>query len=438
MLKDIKPVKVNFNLRSQTPDDKETAIHCVIRFNRQRIVLSNIDIIEPRFWNTKAQRARNTSKFLEATSLNTSLDSKERQIKEQFRLFTDKNRCYPSVDTFRDICKKALNSEAGNDLSHKRYNLISFTELFIEESEKGRRLTSKGTPVATNTIKIYRTFKRNLIDFKSKTRANLDFDNIGLEFFEEFKQYMSEEKKYSTNTVAKHVRTIKTIITEAKERELCTVEFKGKRYQAKTEATESIYLSEEELNTLYNHDFSQSPRLERVRDLFIVGCWTGLRFSDFSSLTKKHIKDGFIHITTQKTGKQVVIPLHRYVIQTLKKYQDLSENSLPPALSNQKMNQYLKEVAKEAGIKEMIQLSVTKAGKRIIKNIPKYDLVSTHTARRSFATNMYKMNVPTIAIMAITGHKTENSFMKYIKVTPTELAEQVKAIWDKQPKLKVV
>uniref|UniRef100_UPI0025FE39B2 tyrosine-type recombinase/integrase n=1 Tax=uncultured Mucilaginibacter sp. TaxID=797541 RepID=UPI0025FE39B2 len=132
-----------------------------------------------------------------------------------------------------------------------------------------------------------------------------------------------------------------------------------------------------------------------------------------------------------------IVPIHKYVREIMKKYKGLTENSLPPTISNQKMNEYLKDVAKKAEFNELISLQYTKAGKEVITNVPKHDLISSHTARRSFATNMYLDNFPTISIMAITGHTTESSFMKYIRVTPKEHAEKLKQHWN-EPLLKAV
>jgi integrase len=196
-------------------------------------------------------------------------------------------------------------------------------------------------------------------------------------------------------------------------------------------------LSKQELQALNELDLTDNPRLDKVRDLFLVGCWTGLRFSDFSNIQAKNIKGGFITIKTQKTGKEVVIPIHEVVLNILDKYKDKTENSLPPSISNQKMNEYLKEIAEKAEFKETVSKTFTKAGKTVTINKSKFDLVSCHTARRSFATNMYLDSVPSITIMAITGHTTESSFMKYIRITPQEHAEQLQTLWNRD-KLKAV
>ena len=189
-----------------------------------------------------------------------------------------------------------------------------------------------------------------------------------------------------------------------------------------SEDVSHIYLNENELDLLWNLDLSNNSRLETVRDLFLIGCHTALRFSDFTNIKPQNIIETTggraIKIQTQKTSQTVFIPLHWRVEVILAKY----DNQLPRAISNQKMNDYLKEVGKLAGIDTQIETSKTKAGLKFTSLQPKYELITTHTARRSAATNMFKAGIPSISIMRITGHKTESVFLKYINFSDEENA----------------
>ena len=171
----------------------------------------------------------------------------------------------------------------------------------------------------------------------------------------------------------------------------------------------------------------KSERLNRVRDLFLIGAFTGLRFSDFTSITKDNILSSTIHIEQHKTGGKVAIPLHRVVLEIWRKYGE----KLPQPISNQKFNNYIKEVCKLAGIDEMEQKNITRGGMRVRQTYKKYELVTSHTARRSFATNLYLSGFPAISIMQITGHRTEKAFMAYIRVTPEQHAELLREHWIK-------
>ena len=221
-------------------------------------------------------------------------------------------------------------------------------------------------------------------------------------------------------------------MNEALARELHANHKHQTKYFTKLEnELDNIYLNTGQLDHLVEIDLSQNKRLGRVRDLFLVGCWTGLRFSDFNNICKKDIQGDFLNIKTQKTNKAVIIPIHPTIEEVIKRYNGVTENSLPPAISNVKMNLYLKELGEIAGFNEIRQVKETKGGNTIVHNRPLYGLITTHTARRSFATNMYLMGVPSITIMAITGHLTETTFLKYIKVTPKEHAVKLKEIWSR-------
>jgi integrase len=195
-------------------------------------------------------------------------------------------------------------------------------------------------------------------------------------------------------------------------------DYTKKSFKKPNEESFSIYLNESELSLLYNK--SGLPLyLERVRDLFLIGCYTGLRFSDLTQLKKENITaENTINITTQKTNQKVVVPIHPVVKEIFKKY----DYKLPKMPSNQKFNEYLKEVAKLAGLKEPVTIESTKGSFRVSETTEKYNLVTSHTARRSFATNAFLSDMPSISIMKITGHKTESAFMKYIKMSAKDNA----------------
>jgi integrase len=208
--------------------------------------------------------------------------------------------------------------------------------------------------------------------------------------------------------------------------------FKGKRFVTVREKADTIYLTRSELESMISLDLSDKPKLERVRDSFIIGCYTGLRFSDFSTFDPSKIQDNFIEITQTKTGDPVVIPIHHHVDNIIKKY----NGKLPRSISNQKMNDYIKDIASHVPeLKTEVEIKFTKAGERNSETFQKWQLVTTHTARRSFATNEFLEGTPTLTIMAITGHKTEKAFLKYVRVTPSEHAKLLRKTWEKRSKV---
>jgi site-specific recombinase XerD len=227
-----------------------------------------------------------------------------------------------------------------------------------------------------------------------------------------------KNKTLSTNSISKVIKNIKMWMASAYEEGLHTnTTYASRMFKKPSEDAENIYLSEEELLKI-RYTTLPSQALENVRDIFLLACYTGVRSQDYHKLNNNsRIQGNMLKVRTEKTDEEVIIPLHPVAESILEKY-----NGRPRIISNQKFNTYIKDVCKLAGIVEDTTLTRTVGGKRIATTKPKYDCVSSHTARRSFATNAYKAGVPTLAIMAITGHRTEKVFLKYVKVTKQEHA----------------
>lgn len=311
-------------------------------------------------------------------------------------------------------------------------SLFGFIRAFIDNS-KTRPNLKTGRPVSYKMRREYEVtfdYLKKYAEHKSKI---INFKDIDLGFYDGFIQYL-QSKGLATNTIGKKIQTLKIFLNAAKDEGVNSFDtFKSRKFKALSEEADTIALNESELTKLYDKDFSDRPGLERVRDLFLVGCWTGCRFSDISQVTPENTTGGFIRIKQYKTNTPVVIPLHPVVTAILNKY----GGRLPKVITNQKFNETLKTVAELAGLDEVVFKSITKGGLKITTKHEKHELVTTHTARRSFATNLYKSDFPTLSIMAITGHKSEQAFLKYIKVTPDEHAKKLQKHWKKRH-LKVV
>lgn len=311
-------------------------------------------------------------------------------------------------------------------------NLLSYITEFIEKS-KTRPNPKTGRPVSYKMRREYEATFNHLKEYCKEQGKTVDFKDIDLDFYSSFTEYL-QKKELAVNTIGHKVQTIKIFLNAAKEEGFNPYDgYKSRKFVAISEDADTIALDENELDAIHELDLSNNPRLDKVRDLFLLGCWTGCRFSDIAQVKPENIKEGLIHIRQHKTGHKVVLPLHPVVTAIINKY----EGKLPEPISNQKTNNYLKEVAELAKINEVVHKEITKGGIKRSTVYKKHKLVTTHTARRSFATNLYKQGVPTLSIMAATGHKTEEAFLRYIRVTPDEHAKKLQLHWDNRH-LKIV
>lgn len=431
--------KINFYLRDKEATE-DTPVLLYISYNNRRVEkFPTGAVINPQFWDFKTQRAKQTKKFPTYPEFNarlSNIDSLAQKILCQYQ--NDNAEQLPTVEVYRELLSEKLNIVPKRQTSKKQetkpLDLIGFIESFLVEYET--RINDRtGRPVTKTTLRVYKQALRILEEFKATEYKNrpFSFEQIDYYFYTQFQQYLVKQN-FSTNTIGKHIRTIKTFFLEAQERGLMP-NFSPKKFKAVSEPSDAIYLNESEINTLFELDLRHNPRIEKVRDLFLVGCWTGLRFSDFTRIKKENIDGEFIEIETQKTGEVVVVPIHPQVEAIMKRYEGVTPNNLPKPISNQKMNNYLKELGRIAGFNEMVSESITKGGIRQTVNYAKNELITTHTARRSFATNQFLAGFPSASIMKITGHRTEKAFMKYIKVTPREHANKLRELWKQKSRV---
>lgn len=422
--------EIHFRLKAAPTEYK--SIRLEFKYNKQLLRFYTGQKVKEDQWNPGKERVKSSNattadgKF----SLNEFLDGLQRELSNVY--LKSLVNGIPTPDYLHahltDYVNRGIDSKKArkNDL----YNLI---ERFIAGEIKSRGLDkSKGT--TTN----YKSVLLHLKAFEQHEKYAISFDTITLDFFYRYTSFLSKHgnlnKKPSkdsviggpmkTNSVAKDIRLLKLFMGEAVDLGYTTnYQFRHKKFSKGGEETDAIYLTEKEIINLYRTDM-ENEKLENVKDLFVFGSFVGLRFSDFSNVKPENIviEDGIhlIKMYTQKTKDLVIIPCNPIVLEIFKKYEN-NANRLPKTVSNQKFNDYIKEVCKKAGL--------TETG-RLIKypERPLYDCISSHTARRSFATNWYLAGFPTIDLMKITGHKTERAFMKYIKTTKSDTAKRMSAL----------
>ena len=326
-------------------------------------------------------------------------------------------------------------------------SFIQYADNFILDARK-----EKGREFANS----FRTVLNKLEGF----RPNLTFETIDKRFYRQFKIWL-EKQGFSANYIGSMVRDLKRILNRASEDEI-NKNNSYKEFNTITEEVYHIYLSEDEIKAIYELEFPdeiiiqlqkedtgegggkepfisapnikrQRKALERAKLLFVIGCWTGLRSENYLSIDpdiQVEVTDkekGYLHAIANKNGPKLKIPLHKFVREIY------LNGGFPEQLSQQKLNKQIKILGKLAGINNTVIYSRTEGGKRKEYSKLKYELITTHTARRSFASNMLLRGAQKQYIMAVTGHRTERSFNKYIgAVHQDRLSEKLgEFMWNK-------
>lgn len=386
-------------------------------------------------WNNNKQEVRQKATAKQKDFINTKLRNLGTYTIEKYNVDYNTNE-YIGKSWLKTAVNLFFNRATENEL-YKVY-FIDWVSKFVDESPK--RLY-RGKPLAKRTIQHYKTTLIKLIAFEKWAKTRLRHEDINLQFYRDFLHYCRSVEKLGDNTIGGFVTNFKMWCKNIEiEGFAINPQYKSSEFMSITAKAQDVYLLESEIDSIYNFDFSNDLRLDKARDLFIIGLRTGLRISDFMRIKVTDIHKGYFEITTKKTDHSVVIPIHSQVKKIMTKYK-----GLPSKISDQKFNEYIKEVCKIVGLDKMVQGSKMvlvdekkKQYRKVLGMYPKYELIKSHTCRRSFATNLYMSNeLKPLTIMAITGHTTESQFLKYIKVTQKEHAEKLSRYYEKEESKKV-
>lgn len=285
----------------------------------------------------------------------------------------------------------------------------------IDDRESGVKLTRQGKRFSKETIKGY----RHTLDNLRKFDPQLSFEKLTVQKYNEIISYFTS-KDHSVNSIGKIIKNLRVFAAEAYDMGVHrNADFK--RFKVPAEETNDVYLTMDEIEKIYAHNFP-SKTLDLVRDWLVIDCLTGLRISDIKLLDIQNFESGMIRLANEKTDTQVVIPVHKYVKAIIKKYK-----GLPRKITDQRMNYHAKEVCQLAGINAPHLYSLTKGGKRVDHRVKKWEMVSNHTARRSFITNLLKMGVQIQEVMKLAGIKKLATIQKYYRESAEEVAQRVKS-----------
>ncbi|MCR9055268.1 MAG: site-specific integrase [Phaeodactylibacter xiamenensis] len=384
---------------------------------KKRVSFSTGIRVNPKHWNTKAARLKMVrGKEKEYRDINKRLAAFSEIAQDIYIEYDNGKR----LDRNTFLEQLAYRSGRKDPPRSAATTLFGFIEQFIE-TEQSKPTAKRGT------WKKYITVFNHLREFAAdQGKESLDFSDINWEFRSQFINWLySPPRSHSQNNAAKIITVTKQFMSEAGKRGLHsnTIYNQTGFGLRRTKVKNKVRLTFAELEDLAAVDLSDTPRLERVRDLFLVGCFTGARFSDWHKVSREHIlkepEGELLQIVTKKVGNRVVIPVFPILKGILDKY----EYQLPD-ISIQKFNAYIKEVCQLVLKDSQFQRIYSKGGQTKTEIVEKWERVSSHAARRSFASNFWEAGIPAALLMQITGHATEKQFFEYIDISQEQAARQ--------------
>lgn len=412
---------INYLYRS-TKDRAPLVLRLLYRHNEQDYVFGTKSKIEvSKYYWSREHKKKNPK---DVDLINTQSEINEQLNKLKAHVLSKFNDTNPDL-----VNKNWLQAQVNNyydppkETSALPNELLKYFKFFVEE---------KRNDLSNSTIKKYNVILKMLIRYEKSIKKVLLIEDVDLNFKKSFEDYCLSHN-YANNTIARAVRAIKTVCNHAKYNGINT-SYQLEKVKVKYTKTESVYLTFEDIEKLKNIKKNKLPeRLENVRDWLVISCFTGQRISDFMRFKKKMLrqepnKEGelitLIEFTQKKTGKVMTIPLKQDVIDILNK----RDGNFPPQISDQKYNDYIKEVGLIAKLTEKVQGSKkletfpkSKKYRKISGLYEKWELLTSHIGRRSFASNFYG-TIPTSYLIYITGHSTEAMFLDYIGKSNKDIA----------------
>lgn len=303
-------------------------------------------------------------------------------------------------------------------------------------------IESKKRQVTPNMINVFNNLRDTLRAFQNFKKMSITFESIDYNFYETFLDYMLNDhvhrrrkqkiRGFKISTAGKTIKQLRIFLRNRMRKKIIPF-IDLHDFKIIDEESDAIYLSYDEIIAIYEIDLSKNVFLEKYRDLFVVGCLTGLRFSDFSDIKSTDIRNGMVYKKQGKSDHWVVIPMR-----------DIAEfilvhkfKRIIPKFANADFNLQIKKIGKLAGITELITFSHKRMNQYIKQTKPKYEWITSHTCRRSFCTNEFLNGTPVELIMKISGHRSIRDFYKYIRITPEEAGKKIKEIWERRGEIKI-
>lgn len=416
---------VNFYLNSRGDKHGDFPIRVSIAIGGIRLLTSVGYSINPAKWDSSKQKVRQGASNAKGITYNV-INSHLNNIVQQSIDF--ENKCLTEkLKVTKELIQQNISTNKNklDDVGEIREKtLFDVFDEFIKEIGNINGWTH-------GTYEKYIALRNHLYIFS----PNLSFDDLTEKGLADFITHLRDEKGLRNSTIGKQLGFLKWFLkwsaNNGYHQNMAYLSFKPK---LKTTEKRIIFLTWDELMTVYNFPIPESKKyLDRVRDVFCFCCFTSLRYSDVYNLKRFDIKNGALHITTVKTADSLTIDLNKYSQAILDKYDGVpfEDNKALPVISNQKMNDYIKELGQLCGLDQLETVTYYVGNERVDEVYPKYELMGTHTGRRTFISNAIMMGIPPQVVMKWTGHSDYKAMKPYIAIADSAKAEAMKLFNEK-------
>lgn len=418
-------MKITIKYYYKYPKKMKSIIQCSIMYEGKRVQLSTGISVEKKDWDEKISKVKKTdSQVINKNQILKSIDASISEYYFKQKALNEDVSANIIKEIFYNAIQVGYNSN-DEEPAKKPPTLIESYEQYLKEKSESGKFSSSTIYNNRNCFNHFKAFSR----FKM---TSFDWDNLNKKFFDDFLTFLINKQNLTNNSAKKLLKHFKTFWNSLNEDSIPNYHKISKFInQAQNEIKSSnndfiVALSQEELNLIQEYK-SDNIRLMKVRDLFLLQTYLGVRISDLINIKPSNIdrKNGVIHINMIKTKDYISIPIFKKVEAILDKY----PGGLPK-FSEKKYRDYIKELCKILGIDEPINQQKIYGSRVVNEVLPKWQLISSHTARRTFITLSLKNGVLPEHIMKITGHRSRADFQKYVRITEKEAHQALKSVWD--------
>ena len=364
-------------------------------------------------WSLESQRCKNNTTHGKNKTPASVINRTIQKYEDAFLKIKNRSES-EAIDLAPEEFRNLFNIEIGKEVSTKTKSSSFFEiyDIFIFDEAQNNQWNKR-------TIQKMQTQKKVLYEFDFEMR----FEKFNEEYISSYQKFL-EDKDHKNSTISKELAALKWFLKWAKRKGYNKFsEFELFKPKIKNIQKKIIFLNQSELKKLREFEIpEENKNLEKIRDIFLFQCFTGLRYSDVFNLKKANIRENYIEVTTLKTSENLIIELNKLSKNILERYKDIEGEKALPVISNQKMNDYLKELAELAGINDLVTTTYYKGNVRFEEITPKYALLGTHAGRRTFVCNALSLGIPPNVVMKWTGHSDYKSMKPYIDIADEIIA----------------